>query len=156
MAALTARAAAIPLPGPLAAAFAAEPIRVGPITFREPTIGDYEVLHLIGSPMYDSFNAALSGSESKCTYSFAQIRDVVFLFSSPAAEARRLAATPDQFREAAAQALQDVPLGLLPRLMEAARLNMDRSLATKLGTAPADENFPPPPPGTPATPSAGG
>src|SRR5208282_406238 len=55
-------AAATPLPGPLADAFAIAPdIKVGPYTVRPFLEGDFELLHALHHPLYDMLIAMFSG-----------------------------------------------------------------------------------------------
>ena len=86
-----------------------EPVRVGPLTFREPTFGDVEALRLLGSPYYARFVSSAESVEPD----LGALLDVVFLWTRPALEGLALAVKgAAEFRRASSSAvdLVDAPI----------------------------------------------
>jgi len=115
-AALSAQAAARPLPGPLAAAFAGQPQEVAGLRVRQPRHYDFVALQVLDSPLLKEFEAAAKAARLKALgkkirrrpatpWTDEQGYEIIYQFTRPADELVALVQAPD--RQAAVKAYRD-------------------------------------------------
>lgn len=170
------RANAEPLPGPLAGAFAAEPLQVLGITLRPVVAGDFILLKKLDSPLYrrtfelaehqrrikageipaDAPLPATNFDEEECV-------EMIWQFTVPLPVARAaLRKGREHFRETALQAITDQsPVDALPQLVEAVVANFTAAFSTAVeyegaAAAEGEETVFTTPAAAGATASAGG
>lgn len=174
--AATRRANSDPLPGPLAGAFAADPLHVHGITFRKGRAGDFILAKKLNSPLYQQSLALAEHARKIATGELAkdapppdtrfteeESAEIIYQFSVPIQQARAdLAKGREFFREKALATIADrVPMDQFPALLEAAVTCFMSSFSTAVhyeADKPEGENIVNfrPQPQAPATASAGG
>jgi hypothetical protein len=158
-------AAAEPLPGPLAEAFAHLPDQVAGLRVRTVVHYDFIILRALKSPLLDHLAAAAKGRKKASPFSDEQGYEMIYQFTRPAEELAALfekhgASFPKEFRRLARREvgfrLGPVEVGLLTKMVEQAFV---AAFSTHLQFAakepdPGGQVFTPPPAAT--TGSAGG
>lgn len=102
----------------------AEPVRVGPLTFRAPVLGDVETLRLLGSPYHQRFlpSDAGAGLPAAPAADLGALVDAVFLWTMPPRDCLVLAGRgAAAFRHVSSLSahLVDAPLGVVRVLLVA-------------------------------------
>lgn len=164
--AFVAQANAEPFPGPLAAAFATGPLRLGDFTVREFVPMDAALLRRLNSPFYQQILEVLKPAEQRAPTPYADADEwsVIFLFTRPCAEAEKLLnVSPAAFAQAARAAFahnprinlalyQDLFLACAGRILAAFHTALDYRAAAPEGEGTVFTT----PPAGPPTASAGG
>lgn len=161
-----AEAGAEPFPGPLAAAFAEGPLRLGEFTVREFVPMDAAILRRLDSPFYRQILEILKPKEQRRPTPVADADEweVIYLFTRSCAEAEaKLNEGAAAFAQAARAAFAHNPrinLGLYQELAEACAGRIvaafHTALAYKSARAEEDGTVFTRPPTRPTTASAGG